>query len=44
MRNYDSAFMFSMEQHCCPSKLVSKILHAPPGDYIGSSHMAERKQ
>ena len=24
------------------SKLLSKILHAPPGDYIG--HMAERKQ
>ena len=20
------------------SKLVSKILHAPPGDYIGSNH------
>ena len=26
------------------SKLVSKILHAPPGDYIDSSCMAERKR
>ena len=26
------------------SKLVSKILHAPPGGYIGSSRLAERKR
>ena len=26
------------------SKRVSKILHAIPGAYIGSSHMVERKQ
>ena len=26
------------------SKLVSKILNAPPGDYIGSSGMMERKR
>ena len=26
------------------SKLVSKMLHAPPGVYIGSSRMAERKR
>ena len=24
------------------SKLVYKILHAPPGDYIGSSRVTER--
>ena len=43
MRNGDSAFMFSKEQRCCPSKVVSKIPHVPPGDYIGSSRKVERK-
>ena len=36
MRNGDSVAVLV-------SKLVSKILHVPPGDYIGSSHM-ERKR
>ena len=45
MRNGNSAFQFSTEQRCVlVSKLVSKILHAPPGDYAGSSPMAERKR
>ena len=26
------------------SKLVSKILHVPPGDYIGSGRLTERNR